>query len=66
MSWRKKELYCLCKLKEDVIEKQEGNLAILTPSIVGQTLLVPVHNMFAKYTLGLADYLFSMKSGISR
>ena len=72
----KKELHCmLCLLIGgivDVIQKQlyeyyEGSLAHLDPSIARQTLSAPVHNMFAKHTLGLADYLFrkatSMKVG---
>ena len=72
----KNELHCILFLLIGgityVIDKQlyeyfEGNLAHLTPSIAGQTLSAPVHNMFAKHTLGLADYLFrratSMKVG---
>ena len=47
----------------DVIQRQmydyfEGHLAPhLTPSIANQTLSEPVHDMFSKQTLGLADYL---------
>ena len=42
----------------------EGTLAHLSPSIVHQTSSVPVQNMFAEHTLGLADYLYRKSSNV--